>query len=146
MLTIYLYWINGILRGYAIRSGRRPSGSQRPGRMRSALRPLTSLGTSAWPYRVTTQYSYYHRMMVLLFLDRCVSSSNLVRNLWLEAVLLHRKLHHTNGIIRKIGDTGNQYFAVGLKTAAPWLLLTFNIKHLAITRLMKQLGQFNYPQ
>ena len=27
-------------------------GSQRPGR------PLTSLGTSAWPYRVTTQYSY----------------------------------------------------------------------------------------
>ena len=30
--TIYLYWIKGILRGYAIRSGRRPSGSQRPGR------------------------------------------------------------------------------------------------------------------
>ena len=29
---IYLYWIKGILRGYAIRSGRRPSGSQRPGR------------------------------------------------------------------------------------------------------------------
>ena len=26
--------------------------------LRSALRPLTSLGTSAWPYRVTTQYSY----------------------------------------------------------------------------------------
>ena len=51
MLSIYLYWIKGILRGYAIRSGRRPSGSQR--------RPLTSLGTSTWPYRVTTQYSYY---------------------------------------------------------------------------------------
>ena len=30
MLTIYLYWIKGILRGYAKRSGRRPSGSQRP--------------------------------------------------------------------------------------------------------------------
>ena len=30
--AIYLYWIKGILRGYAIRSGRRPSGSQRPGR------------------------------------------------------------------------------------------------------------------
>ena len=30
--TIYLYWIKGILRGYAIRSGRRTSGSQRPGR------------------------------------------------------------------------------------------------------------------
>ena len=26
---------------------------------RSALRPLTSLGMSAWPYRVTTKYSYY---------------------------------------------------------------------------------------
>ena len=25
----------------------------------SALRPLTSLRTSAWPYRVTTQYSYF---------------------------------------------------------------------------------------
>ena len=33
VLTIYLYW--------------------------SALRPLTSLETSAWRYRVTTQYSYY---------------------------------------------------------------------------------------
>ena len=32
VLTIYLYWIKGIPRGYAIRSGRRPSGSQRPGR------------------------------------------------------------------------------------------------------------------
>ena len=50
MLTIHLYWIKGKLRGYAIRSGRRPSGSQRS---------LTSLGTSAWPYRVTTQYSYF---------------------------------------------------------------------------------------
>ena len=45
------YWIKGILCGYAIRSGRHPSGSQRPG-------PLTSLGMSAWPYRVTTKYSY----------------------------------------------------------------------------------------
>ena len=27
--------------------------------LRSARRPLTSLGTSAWPYRVTTQYSYF---------------------------------------------------------------------------------------
>ena len=27
--------------------------------LRSALQPLTSLGTSAWPCRVTTQYSYY---------------------------------------------------------------------------------------
>ena len=26
--------------------------------LRSARRPLTSLGTSVWPYRVTTQYSY----------------------------------------------------------------------------------------
>ena len=40
----------GILRGYAIRSGKRPEGSQRP---------LTSRGTSAWPYRVTMQYSFY---------------------------------------------------------------------------------------
>ena len=32
LFTIYLYWIKGILRGYAIRSGRRPSGSQQPGR------------------------------------------------------------------------------------------------------------------
>ena len=54
--TIYLYWIKGILRGYAIRSVRRPSESQRP---------LTSLGTSAWPYRVTTQYSY------CILLNRC---------------------------------------------------------------------------
>ena len=52
-INIYIY-ILGILRGYAIRSGRRPEGIQR-----SALRPLTSLGTSAWPYRVTTQYSFY---------------------------------------------------------------------------------------
>ena len=29
VLTIYLYWIKGILRGYLIRSGRRPLGSQR---------------------------------------------------------------------------------------------------------------------
>ena len=28
-------------------------------RVRSARRPLTSLGTSAWPDRVTTQYSYF---------------------------------------------------------------------------------------
>ena len=34
-------------------------GAQSLSPMRSALRPLTSLGTSAWPYRVTTQYSYY---------------------------------------------------------------------------------------
>ena len=34
-LDLYFrYWIKGILRGYAIRSGRRPSGSQRPGRIR----------------------------------------------------------------------------------------------------------------
>ena len=32
VLTIYLYWIKGILHGYAIRSGRYPSGSQRLGR------------------------------------------------------------------------------------------------------------------
>ena len=32
LLTIYLYWIKGILRSYVIRSGRHPSGSQRPGR------------------------------------------------------------------------------------------------------------------
>ena len=32
---------------------------QRVDNRRSARRPLTSLGTSAWPYRVTTQYSYY---------------------------------------------------------------------------------------
>ena len=39
-LTIYLYWIKGILRGYAIRSGRRPEGSQRPGR--PAVRPAAA--------------------------------------------------------------------------------------------------------
>ena len=56
---IHKYWIKGIPRGYAIRSGRHPSGSQRPGpTARSARRPLTSRGMSAWPYRVTTQYSY----------------------------------------------------------------------------------------
>ena len=50
----------GILRGYAIRSGRRPEGSQRPqGGPPGPPRPLTSRGTSAWPYRVTTQYSFY---------------------------------------------------------------------------------------
>ena len=49
--------IIGMLRGYAIRSGRRPEGSQRP--QGGPPRPLTSRGTSAWPYRVTTQYSFY---------------------------------------------------------------------------------------
>ena len=54
------YWIKGILCGYAIRSGRHPEGSQRPpGRPQRP--PLTSLGMSAWPYRVTTKYSYYIR-------------------------------------------------------------------------------------
>ena len=42
----------GILRGYAIRSGRQTPDRWPP-------RPLTSRGTSAWPYRVTTQYSFY---------------------------------------------------------------------------------------
>ena len=54
---ICTYWIKGILCGYAIRSGRHPSGSQRPGP--TCGRPLTSLGMFAWPYRVTTKYSYY---------------------------------------------------------------------------------------
>ena len=34
--------------------------SKQGGIMRSARRPLTSLGMSAWPYRVTTKYSYYN--------------------------------------------------------------------------------------
>ena len=72
VLTIYLYWIKGILRGYAIRTGRRPSGSQRPG-LRSALRPLTSLGTSAWPYRVTTQYSYCIWLGDYIHMHLCVN-------------------------------------------------------------------------
>ena len=55
---ICTYWIKGIICGYAIRSGKHASGSQRPGPTRSARRPLTSLGMSAWPYRVTTTYSY----------------------------------------------------------------------------------------
>ena len=84
----------------------------------------------------------YHSMIVLLFLDRCVSYSDLVRNLWLESALLHRRLHHTNRIIRKIGDTGNQYFTADLNTAASWLLLTFNVEQLAIARLIKKLGHF----
>ena len=53
--------IIGILRGYAIRSGRRPEGGQRP-----PGGPQTSRGKSAaagrpadFPYRVTTQYSFY---------------------------------------------------------------------------------------
>ena len=53
---VHKYWIKGIPRGYTIWSGRHPSGSQRPG---SARRLLTSLGMSAWPYRVTAQYSYF---------------------------------------------------------------------------------------
>ena len=62
LLNIYLYWIKGILRGYAIRSGRRPSGSQQKStEVSGPPRPLTSRGTSAWPYRVTKQYSYYIR-------------------------------------------------------------------------------------
>ena len=64
MLTIYLYWIEGILRGYAIQSGRCPSGSQRPGR--TALLPLTSLGTSAWPYRVTMQVFLLYALMKII--------------------------------------------------------------------------------
>ena len=54
------YWIKGILCGYAIRSGRHPSGSQ-------WLGPTCGwpggrwlpFGMSAWPYRVTTKYSYF---------------------------------------------------------------------------------------
>ena len=57
------YWIKGILCGYEIRSGRHPSGSQRPG-------PLTSLGMPAWPYRVTTKYSYYINMYIYIFIWR----------------------------------------------------------------------------
>ena len=60
VLNIIYIYIKGILRGYAIRSGRRPEGSQRPqGGPCGPPRPLTSRGTSAWPYRVTTQYSFY---------------------------------------------------------------------------------------
>ena len=32
--------------------------------------PLTSRGTSAWPYRVTTQYSYYIMVRIMLYLIR----------------------------------------------------------------------------
>ena len=53
----FLYGIIGIPCGYATRSGRHPEGSQRPGG--PARRPLTSRGMSAWPYRVTTKYSFY---------------------------------------------------------------------------------------
>ena len=37
-----------------------------------SLRPLTSLGTSAWPYRVTTQYSYF--MLESTILHHCFRS------------------------------------------------------------------------
>ena len=47
-----------ILCGYAIRQGRHPLGSQRPPG-RPGRRPLPSRGMSAWPYRVTTKYSFY---------------------------------------------------------------------------------------
>ena len=64
---VCLYWIKWILCGYAIRSGRHPSGSQRLGP--TCSQPgglLTSLWMSAWPNRVTTKYSYY---MTLSSLD-----------------------------------------------------------------------------
>ena len=40
----------------------------------SARRPLTSLGTSAWPYSVTTQYSYCISQEVSIALDFNASS------------------------------------------------------------------------
>ena len=50
-----VFYTIGILCGYAIRAGRHPEGSQQPpGRLL-----LTSRGMSAWPYRVTTKYSFY---------------------------------------------------------------------------------------
>ena len=39
--------------------------------LRFAQRPLTSLGTSAWPYRVTTQYSYHMHMHYASIADSC---------------------------------------------------------------------------
>ena len=54
----------GILSGYAIRSDRHHEGSKRPPTNRPLQqppcqpRPLTCWGISAWPYRVTTKYSF----------------------------------------------------------------------------------------
>ena len=51
--------------------------------LRSALRPLTSRGTSAWPYRVTTQYSYYTP-----FLDWPIFNCIRTAHSWVYRVLI----------------------------------------------------------
>ena len=47
------------------------------GRTTGPPRPLTSRGTSAWPYRVTTQYSYY---ISCLFI--CINTHRHEKNGW----------------------------------------------------------------
>ena len=61
--------------------------------LRSALWPLTSLGTFAWPYRVTTRYSYYIDQISLNELQSCWSidvhfSWIVVKYFWLELYLI----------------------------------------------------------
>ena len=68
LLTTYLYWIKGILRGYAIRSGRRPSGSQRPGR--TQVRPAAA----DFPRDVCLTVSRNHAVF-LLYAASCVPPS-----------------------------------------------------------------------
>ena len=46
--------------------------------LRSAQRPLTSPGTSAWPYRVTTQYSYH----IYIYIHICTVIMNTRQNMF----------------------------------------------------------------
>ena len=67
MLTIYLYWIKGILRGWAIQSGRRPSVA---GQTAGLPRPLTSQDvclTVSRNHAVFQFYGSYH--FIMLFAD-----------------------------------------------------------------------------
>ena len=68
--------------------------------LRSALRPLTSLGTSAWPYRVTTQYSYYITFFVQKHIIHLVAPSGtlLVRDGLLGAPAFVKLAYSTRSV------------------------------------------------
>ena len=52
----------------------------------SAQRPLTSLGTSAWLYRVTTQYSYYIMYLVFVFFTFSPTSIIVFQCRWVKTI------------------------------------------------------------
>ena len=96
--------------------------------LRSALRPLTSLGTSAWPYRVTTQYSYYIYIYYIYIYDyeKCLNKDGYQIGSLLPLLIFSSQIYanwflgrqppqclHCHKVTKNIGATINTFRGIG---------------------------------